>query len=118
MIGGTSAHLVAVFQGILKVIAGIEISFTLTSKAATEDEEDEFSDLYVIKWTFLMIPPITIMMVNIMIDGEERKNTDNCFYLVGTYLDHDCSACCWHQPAVKQQVADWRLILVPLRRCC
>jgi cellulose synthase-like protein len=66
MIGGTSAHLVAVFQGILKVIAGIEISFTLTSKAATEDEEDEFADLYVVKWTFLMIPPITIMMVNII----------------------------------------------------
>ncbi|KAJ4779097.1 Cellulose synthase family protein [Rhynchospora pubera] len=66
MIGGTSAHLTAVFQGILKVIAGIEISFTLTSKAATDDEEDEFADLYVVKWTFLMIPPITIMMVNII----------------------------------------------------
>ncbi|KAK0606930.1 hypothetical protein LWI29_006537 [Acer saccharum] len=31
VIGGTSAHLVAVIQGLLKVVAGIEISFTLTS---------------------------------------------------------------------------------------
>ncbi|KAG2409432.1 Cellulose synthase-like protein [Vigna angularis] len=30
LIGGTSAHLAAVLQGLLKVIAGIEISFTLT----------------------------------------------------------------------------------------
>ncbi|RVW41791.1 Cellulose synthase-like protein D3 [Vitis vinifera] len=33
LIGGTSAHLAAVLQGLLKVIAGIEISFTLTSKS-------------------------------------------------------------------------------------
>ncbi|XAR71531.1 1,4-beta-D-xylan synthase [Bertholletia excelsa] len=33
LIGGTCAHLAAVLQGLLKVIAGIEISFTLTSKS-------------------------------------------------------------------------------------
>ncbi|KAD4584250.1 hypothetical protein E3N88_21851 [Mikania micrantha] len=66
MIGGTSAHLAAVLQGLLKVIAGIEISFTLTSKSAGEDEDDEFADLYVVKWTSLMIPPLTIMMVNLI----------------------------------------------------
>ncbi|KAF2286360.1 hypothetical protein GH714_015395 [Hevea brasiliensis] len=33
LISGTSAHLAAVVQGLLKVIAGIEISFTLTSKS-------------------------------------------------------------------------------------
>ncbi|XP_027350020.1 cellulose synthase-like protein D5 [Abrus precatorius] len=65
LIGGTSAHPVAVLQGLLKVIAGVDISFTLTSKSATsEDGDDEFADLYVVKWSFLMIPPITIMMVN------------------------------------------------------
>ncbi|KAF2306713.1 hypothetical protein GH714_020767 [Hevea brasiliensis] len=37
LIGGTSAHLAAVLQGLLKVIAGIEISFTLTSKSAGDD---------------------------------------------------------------------------------
>lgn len=66
LIGGTSAHLAAVLQGLLKVIAGIEISFTLTSKSAGDDADDEFADLYLVKWTSLMIPPITIMMVNLI----------------------------------------------------
>ncbi|XP_010556710.1 PREDICTED: cellulose synthase-like protein D5 [Tarenaya hassleriana] len=67
LIGGTSAHPAAVLQGLLKVIAGVDISFTLTSKSATpEDGEDEFADLYVVKWSFLMIPPITIVMVNLI----------------------------------------------------
>nr|XP_008376925.2 cellulose synthase-like protein D3 [Malus domestica]XP_008376927.2 cellulose synthase-like protein D3 [Malus domestica]XP_017188685.2 cellulose synthase-like protein D3 [Malus domestica] len=62
LIGGTSAHLAAVLQGLLKVIAGIEISFTLTSKSGGDDEDDEFADLYIVKWSSLMIPPITIMV--------------------------------------------------------
>ncbi|WOG92705.1 hypothetical protein DCAR_0311980 [Daucus carota subsp. sativus] len=66
LIGGTSAHLAAVLQGLLKVVAGIEISFTLTSKSGGDDENDEFADLYVVKWTSLMIPPITIMMTNLI----------------------------------------------------
>ncbi|KAG5589301.1 hypothetical protein H5410_039815 [Solanum commersonii] len=66
LIGGTSAHLAAVFQGLLKVVAGIEISFTLTSKSSGDENDDAFADLYVIKWTSLMIPPITIMMVNLV----------------------------------------------------
>ncbi|CAN4077279.1 unnamed protein product [Withania somnifera] len=66
LIGGTSAHLAAVLQGLLKVVAGIEISFTLTSKSSGDENDDEFADLYVIKWTSLMIPPITIMMVNLV----------------------------------------------------
>ncbi|KAJ8465331.1 hypothetical protein OPV22_027883 [Ensete ventricosum] len=65
-IGGTSAHLAAVIQGLLKVIAGIEISFTLTSKSANEDEDDIYADLYVIKWTSLFIPPLTIIVINIV----------------------------------------------------
>ncbi|PON85435.1 Cellulose synthase [Trema orientale] len=66
LIGGTSAHLAAVLQGLLKVIAGIEISFTLTSKSAGDDANDEFADLYIFKWTSLMVPPITIMMINLI----------------------------------------------------
>ncbi|XP_009792052.1 cellulose synthase-like protein D3 [Nicotiana tabacum] len=65
LIGGTSAHLAAVLQGLLKVIAGIEISFTLTSKSSADDD-DEFADLYIIKWTSLMVPPITIMITNLI----------------------------------------------------
>ncbi|CAN1236533.1 Cellulose synthase-like protein D3 [Linum grandiflorum] len=66
LIGGTSAHLAAVMQGLLKVVAGIEISFTLTSKSGGDDIDDEFADLYIVKWTSLMIPPIVIMMVNLI----------------------------------------------------
>ncbi|CAH9144471.1 unnamed protein product [Cuscuta epithymum] len=66
LIGGTSAHLAAVLQGLLKVVAGIEISFTLTSKSAGDENDDEFADLYIIKWSSLMIPPITIMMTNLI----------------------------------------------------
>ncbi|XP_021846318.1 cellulose synthase-like protein D3 [Spinacia oleracea] len=66
LIGGTSAHLAAVLQGLLKVVAGIEISFTLTSKSSGDENDDEFADLYVVKWTSLMIPPILIMMLNMI----------------------------------------------------
>nr|KYP46965.1 Cellulose synthase-like protein D1 [Cajanus cajan] len=58
------AHLVAVIQGLLKVVAGIEISFTLTSKSAGEDEEDVYADLYIVKWTSLFIMPLTILLIN------------------------------------------------------
>ncbi|BBG92324.1 cellulose synthase-like D1 [Prunus dulcis] len=66
LIGGTSAHLVAVIQGLLKVVAGIEIHFTLTSKATAEDEEDIYADLYVVKWTSLFLMPLTIIIINII----------------------------------------------------
>lgn len=64
-IGGSSAHLAAVIQGLLKVIAGIEISFTLTTKAAAEDDEDMYAELYIVKWTSLFIVPLTIIIVNL-----------------------------------------------------
>nr|CAD1816925.1 unnamed protein product [Ananas comosus var. bracteatus] len=64
VIGGTSAHPAAVLQGLLKVIAGVDISFTLTSKPAADENDDAFAELYVVKWSFLMVPPITIVMIN------------------------------------------------------
>ncbi|XP_022989294.1 cellulose synthase-like protein D4 [Cucurbita maxima] len=66
LISGTSAHLAAVVQGLLKVIAGIEISFTLTSKSSGDENEDIYADLYLVKWTSLMVPPIVIAMMNII----------------------------------------------------
>ncbi|EPS73573.1 hypothetical protein M569_01183, partial [Genlisea aurea] len=69
VIGGTSAHLFAVFQGLLKVVAGIETNFTVTAKAAGDDGDGdggEYSELYVFKWTSLLIPPTTILILNLI----------------------------------------------------
>ncbi|XP_071706841.1 cellulose synthase A catalytic subunit 7 [UDP-forming] [Rutidosis leptorrhynchoides] len=63
VIGGVSAHLFAVIQGLLKVLAGIDTNFTVTSKAS--DDED-FGELYAFKWTTLLIPPTTILIINIV----------------------------------------------------
>ncbi|XP_051142210.1 cellulose synthase-like protein D5 [Andrographis paniculata] len=76
LIGGTSAHPAAVIQGLLKVIAGIDISFTLTSKSsAPDDGEDEFAELYEFRWTTLMVPPITIIMFNVIAIGVAASRT-------------------------------------------
>ncbi|CAN4114163.1 unnamed protein product [Withania somnifera] len=63
VIGGASAHLFALFQGLLKVLAGVETSFTVTSKAG---DDGAFSDLYIFKWTSLLIPPTTLLIMNIV----------------------------------------------------
>ncbi|XP_072980113.1 cellulose synthase A catalytic subunit 9 [UDP-forming] [Typha angustifolia] len=63
VIGGVSAHLFAVIQGLLKVLAGIDTNFTVTSKA-TDDEE--FGELYEFKWTTLLIPPTTLLIINLI----------------------------------------------------
>ncbi|GAA0139688.1 DNA-binding transcription factor [Lithospermum erythrorhizon] len=63
VIGGTSSHLFALFQGLLKVLAGVSTNFTVTSKAA---DDGEFSDLYLFKWTSLLIPPMTLLIINII----------------------------------------------------
>ncbi|XP_077212392.1 putative cellulose synthase A catalytic subunit 5 [UDP-forming] [Tasmannia lanceolata] len=63
VIGGVSAHLFAVFQGLLKVLAGIDTNFTVTSKAG---DDAEFSELYAFKWTTLLIPPTTLLIINLI----------------------------------------------------
>lgn len=63
VIGGVSAHLFAVFQGLLKVLGGVDTNFTVTSKAA---DDAEFGDLYIFKWTTLLIPPTTLLILNMV----------------------------------------------------
>ncbi|XP_049388070.1 cellulose synthase A catalytic subunit 2 [UDP-forming]-like [Solanum stenotomum] len=63
VIGGASSHLFALVQGLLKVLAGVNTSFTVTSKAA---DDGEFSELYLFKWTSLLIPPMTLLILNII----------------------------------------------------
>ncbi|KAK3443930.1 hypothetical protein EUGRSUZ_B03971 [Eucalyptus grandis] len=63
VIGGVSAHLFAVFQGLLKVLAGVDTNFTVTSKGG---DDEEFSQLYAFKWTTLLIPPTTLLIINLI----------------------------------------------------
>ncbi|XP_038723334.1 cellulose synthase A catalytic subunit 8 [UDP-forming] [Tripterygium wilfordii] len=63
VIGGVSAHLFAVFQGFLKMLAGIDTNFTVTAKAA---DDAEFGELYIVKWTTLLIPPTSLLIVNMV----------------------------------------------------
>ncbi|CAI9778530.1 unnamed protein product [Fraxinus pennsylvanica] len=63
VIGGVSAHLFAVFQGLLKVLAGVDTNFTVTTKAA---DDTEFGELYLFKWTTLLIPPTTLIILNMV----------------------------------------------------
>ncbi|XWS21794.1 hypothetical protein CRYUN_Cryun30bG0085400 [Craigia yunnanensis] len=63
VIGGVSAHLFALFQGLLKVLAGVNTNFTVTSKGG---DDGNFSELYIFKWTSLLIPPMTLLIINII----------------------------------------------------
>ncbi|KAK9904409.1 hypothetical protein M0R45_000775 [Rubus argutus] len=63
VIGGASSHLFALIQGLLKVLGGVSTNFTVTSKAA---DDGEFSELYIFKWTALLIPPMTLLIINII----------------------------------------------------
>ncbi|XP_031114838.1 cellulose synthase A catalytic subunit 2 [UDP-forming]-like [Ipomoea triloba] len=63
VIGGASSHLFALFQGLLKVLAGVDTNFTVTSKGG---DDGEFSELYIFKWTSLLIPPMTLLIINIV----------------------------------------------------
>ncbi|KAK2975161.1 hypothetical protein RJ640_017374 [Escallonia rubra] len=63
VIGGVSAHLFAVFQGILKMIAGLDTNFTVTTKSA---DDAEFGELYVFKWTTVLIPPTSLLILNMV----------------------------------------------------
>ncbi|WVZ14516.1 hypothetical protein V8G54_012082 [Vigna mungo] len=63
VIGGASSHLFALVQGLLKVLAGVNTNFTVTSKAA---DDGDFAELYIFKWTSLLIPPLTLLIINII----------------------------------------------------
>lgn len=65
VIGGVSAHLFAVVQGFVKVIAGVDTNFTVTSKAGGANN-NEFSELYVFKWTAMLLPPSTLLILNVI----------------------------------------------------
>jgi cellulose synthase A len=46
------------------VLAGIDTNFTVTSKAS--DKDGDFAELYMFKWMTLLIPPTTILIINLV----------------------------------------------------
>ncbi|KAL6658972.1 hypothetical protein ACP70R_003012 [Stipagrostis hirtigluma subsp. patula] len=67
MTASCSAYLAAVCQVLFKVVFRRDISFKLTSKLPAGDEKkDPYADLYVVRWTWLMVTPIIIIIVNIV----------------------------------------------------
>lgn len=45
------------------MLAGLDTNFTVTTKSA---EDADFGELYLFKWTTLLIPPTTLLIVNIV----------------------------------------------------
>ncbi|XP_031398843.1 cellulose synthase A catalytic subunit 3 [UDP-forming]-like isoform X1 [Punica granatum] len=62
VIGGVSAHLFAIFQGLIKALTNIDPSFHSTSSK----DRGGFSELYMFRWTSLLIPPTTLLMINLI----------------------------------------------------
>ncbi|KAI4380528.1 hypothetical protein MLD38_006706 [Melastoma candidum] len=64
IIGGISSNLCAVVQGLLKKLPGVDTNFTIVSEAS--DDEDFGGRLYTFKWTTLLIPPTTVLIINLV----------------------------------------------------
>jgi cellulose synthase A len=63
MISSVSAHLFAIFQGLFKMLAGINTNFIVTSKAS---KDKDFGELHAFKWTTLPILPTTLAVINVV----------------------------------------------------
>ncbi|XP_057967604.1 cellulose synthase A catalytic subunit 7 [UDP-forming]-like isoform X2 [Malania oleifera] len=63
VIGGVSAHLLAIVQGLLNILAGTDTKTPIISKVS---EDEEFGELYAFKWTTLLIPPTTLLIINLV----------------------------------------------------
>lgn len=64
VIGAVSAQLFAVFQGLLRIMTGINTNYSVTSKV--DGDKGDFSQLLDLKWTTLLIPPTTLLIINIV----------------------------------------------------
>ncbi|KAG5047676.1 hypothetical protein JHK86_017082 [Glycine max] len=62
VIGGVSAHFLAVFLGMFKVLAGVKTNFIVASKV----DDKEHSNMFALKWTTLLIIPTTLLVLNII----------------------------------------------------
>ena len=65
VIGSVSSHFFALLQGLLRVFAGVNANFTASTPEAAADE-GELSEVFVFKWTYLLITPLTLLIINII----------------------------------------------------
>ncbi|XP_028794554.1 cellulose synthase A catalytic subunit 4 [UDP-forming]-like [Neltuma alba] len=60
IIGGVSSHLFALFQGLLEVVTGADTDFVGRAKTTSN------TGFYLLKWTNLLIPPTTLVILNVV----------------------------------------------------
>ncbi|KAG5029515.1 hypothetical protein JHK87_013029 [Glycine soja] len=67
VIGGVSAHLFAVFQGLLKMLAGVDTNFTVTAKAAEDSlmGRQNRTPTIVVLWSVLLASVFSLVWVKI-----------------------------------------------------
>ncbi|XP_058188724.1 cellulose synthase A catalytic subunit 2 [UDP-forming]-like isoform X5 [Rhododendron vialii] len=63
LISGVSSHFFALFQGLLKALTGVNANITVASKDGGNEESLE---LHLFKWTSLLIPPTTLLIINVI----------------------------------------------------
>ncbi|KAF7127297.1 hypothetical protein RHSIM_Rhsim11G0082600 [Rhododendron simsii] len=63
LISGVSSHFFALFQGLLKALTGVDANITVASKGRGNDKSLE---LHLFKWTSLLIPPMTLLIINVI----------------------------------------------------
>ncbi|KAI4335529.1 hypothetical protein L6164_014167 [Bauhinia variegata] len=63
VISSVSAHLFAIVQGFLKSLTRVDMNFIIMSKAP---DDGEFRELYAFRWTALIVPPTTIIIINLV----------------------------------------------------
>ncbi|KAF7127029.1 hypothetical protein RHSIM_Rhsim11G0083600 [Rhododendron simsii] len=63
LISGVSSHFFALFQGLLKALTGVDANITVASKDGGNGKSLE---LHLFKWTSLLIPPMTLLIINVI----------------------------------------------------
>uniref|UniRef100_A0A0C9RWQ5 TSA: Wollemia nobilis Ref_Wollemi_Transcript_8169_2835 transcribed RNA sequence n=1 Tax=Wollemia nobilis TaxID=56998 RepID=A0A0C9RWQ5_9CONI len=66
VIGSVSSSFFAIFQGLLKVLAGIEMKTTTDNANSRRKNSDEADEIRAFQWTNLLILPTTLVIVNFL----------------------------------------------------
>ncbi|CAL5053609.1 unnamed protein product [Urochloa decumbens] len=99
VVAGTSACLAAVFQGVLRACAGIDVGFSSSAETvaarSSSDDDDEGGGRRTVGWSRLLIPPATLLVGNLA----------GVVVAVSYGVDHGYSS--WGPVLVKLALAGW-----------